>query len=217
MKGPTKPPKQPAKPAAPPAAKAVAPPAAKADAQPAAKSAALLSIVAVDPATEAVLRERARRLAERVLDAVDDEIHATVIVTMRGEAQLGFPIDAVREARTVRVTRLPNAPAHIAGLVPIHGQVYALVDPDASRGSTKPIAHGGATPAVIVAPGNGRAVIAVRIDEIVGPRTVFRRELDRHPRERGGSIVGDITLDGLEIIDIERLMALAETGRRGAT
>jgi len=166
----------------------------------------------VDPEVERVLRERADRLAERSALETEDQVHVAVIVATRGQTQLGFPVGAIDEARTARVARLPLASRRVAGLIAVRGQVLTLLDPAVDEGN--PLDQGATTPVIVVAH-EGR-VSAVRVDAIVGSRSVTVRELDPRDRERHGSIASAITRDGLEIVDVERLMAFADSKSGGA-
>jgi purine-binding chemotaxis protein CheW len=157
-----------------------------------------------DAGIERILRERGRKLAERA-EAVRPEIYGTVVVARRGSSLLGFPIDRVAEVRVVRVTRLPNAHHYISGVFQLRGQIYALSDLRAFMGEPEPMTHGQVTSAVLLT--REEKSIGVRVDEVLGPREIEQRELDRGHRDGRLELIADVTHDCVEIMDVDAFFA----------
>ncbi|MDH5490353.1 MAG: chemotaxis protein CheW [Myxococcales bacterium] len=154
---------------------------------------------------EAILDERAKRLALRQLQAPTPDIVAEVIVCRRGRSRWGFPAAGVEEVRSVAVVPLPNAPRGVVGLFQLRGRIHGIVDPYAWLGDAEPLARGDETP-VLVLRLDGRA-LGVRIDEALGHRLVRRDELDEAHQRRDVSFVASVTTDFVELLDLEALFA----------
>jgi chemotaxis signal transduction protein len=157
-----------------------------------------------DAAIERVLRERGRRLAERA-EAVRPEIYGTVIVARRGATLLGFPIDHVSEVRVVKVTRLPHAQRYVSGVFQLRGQLYALSDLRSFLDEHEPMTQGQITSAVLLTQ-RGKS-LGVRVDEVIGPREIELRELDRGHRDGRLELIAEITHDCIEILDVDAFFA----------
>jgi chemotaxis signal transduction protein len=165
---------------------------------------------AVDPAAEErLLRDRARRLAERQLDAAARTVVARVVVVQSGASLLGLPVASVREVRRVRVTALPHAKAPIRGVFQIWGRALALVDLGAEA-QAAPLSHGEqALVALIVgAPGT----LGLRIDEAIGVRDLFAEEIEAGLVGGGVEAVSSVSRDLVQIVDVERLFASSAPG-----
>lgn len=152
---------------------------------------------------EALLRERARTLADRVLEQKEPAVYGTVVVARRLGSSLGFPMDSVREVRTVRTNRLPHVKPSIAGLFQLRGVLHVLVDAKAIVGEGPALAHGD-TATTVVLEHEGRC-LGIRVDEVIGPRLVLADELDGNHADRQLDLVAEITRDCVEILDVHAL------------
>lgn len=153
-----------------------------------------------DAATERLLRERGQRLAARTLDEANPEVFGAVVVVRRRDTTLAFPIERLREIRSVRLTRLPHASRSVCGVFQLRGELFSLIDLRALVGESAPLAHG-ATVLVAMLEHDGKA-LGVRLDDVIGPRLVLRDELDRGHRETQIGFVQEVTRDCVEILDV---------------
>lgn len=153
---------------------------------------------------EKVLKERSRQLAALRITPEERQQLGEVVVVRRAESRIAFPIAHVLEVREVRVSRLPHRTRYICGLFPLRGQVHCLVDLRPFMGHATELAHGERTLAVLIQSAPG--VLGVRVDEVVGPRTVYADEIDSGRRERRLDFVSDVTRDCVEIIDVDVLI-----------
>lgn len=161
---------------------------------------------------ERIMRERALVLAERDEKRSransNDEILHHIIAVRRAQSRFGLPITAVQELREVIVTRLPRGTEYVQGLYQLRGQVGCVVDLQPYFGPPEPLPEDCRITVAIIQGESGS--LALRIDEILGPRQVTRSECDEQLRERTRDFVTDVTRDLLALIDIERLFARAE-------
>lgn len=155
----------------------------------------------------AVLKRRARKLADREVK-VDARIEAAQVVhARRGELALGFSVDSVREVRRVPVSPLPEAPTGVVGFFQVRGQPFALADLQALEGRGAP-SLGGTEALAVLVEFEGRP-LGVVIDEIVGVRTVFEDEVRDGDADPEGRVFAYATPDFLNVIDIPSLFAHA--------
>lgn len=168
----------------------------------------------VDASLEALLRERARSLAERRLETVHRDVLEHVIAVRRGRSSFGVPIGAVEEVRRVRVVPVPGAGGHAPAIFALRGRIHGLVDLQALTGAPE-IATGAETLALVAAGADGRT-LGLRIDEVVGPRTVLADEVDRARRDRRLGFVAAVTTDCLEVIDVAALFEECARPRAGS-
>lgn len=157
----------------------------------------------VSPELEAELRGRRARLERRTHSTHARAIATQVIVACRGAATLGIPIEHAAEFRRAAVVPLPGAPAAVVGLFQIRGYAHCCVD-------VLPLLTGER----VVAPTEQlligvlhtpRGPLGLRFDEVIGPRTIYRDELDASLQHTCGPIVAMVTRYLLEVIDIRRL------------
>ncbi|MFP4601142.1 MAG: chemotaxis protein CheW [Persicimonas sp.] len=153
-----------------------------------------------------VLKQRAAKLASRERDRAERRVLEEVITVSRSQVRLGIAMDNAREVRRVQVTKVPGAPSAVEGLFQVRGECHSLYDLHASFfGRPKPLGHGDSALAVIVEV--GERTLGLRIDEVLGPRTVYEDELQRDNDARKLDFVSHLTRDVLNIIDVERLFA----------
>jgi purine-binding chemotaxis protein CheW len=113
----------------------------------------LVSVLAVEHLVREDLTARLLQGAEeKMAEQVAAETSAQFLLFRIGEADFGLPIDAVVEVARppAKLTRLPNAPAFVQGVMNLRGQVVPVID-QSSR-------FGGAA-----ATGSRRRVIVVRM------------------------------------------------------
>lgn len=90
----------------------------------------------------AVLKRRAAALARPTVAVSTWTGSREVLVTLVGKARYAVRLDALSAVVTLpRLTRLPQAPAWVAGLAPLHGRILTIVDLGTLLGET-----GAATP-----------------------------------------------------------------------
>lgn len=157
-------------------------------------------------ADQALLRERARKLAAKQRRHVHLRIRHHVVVFEREGETYGVPIGRVQEVRHVSVSRLPGLPAAIQGIFQIRGSIYSLADPAALfDGGRTPPPHGGATLAVVVHSSLGS--LGLRADVLLGPRQLTDSEFGGRPDE---DCFLDVTTDLLAVVDVDQLARRAE-------
>lgn len=145
---------------------------------------------------EALFREEARRFledrkeTETVMTGAASEAFEKVVVFRLGDEDYALPIDAVQEvvALPERLTRVPNAPALVEGVMNLRGKVVPIVDQGSRFGaSTKGLGR-----RVIVTAVNGLQVgfavdsvseiLSLTADQIATASTLFsddRQTFDR--------------------------------------
>ncbi|RKZ37166.1 MAG: hypothetical protein DRQ37_02495 [Gammaproteobacteria bacterium] len=159
---------------------------------------------------EEVLRARARRLAaRRSTDTDKQDAGVEYIAFRRGEERYALEIDwvqAVLELRHAPVP-VPQAPAHLLGLIRVRGMMTALFDLEAllAAGNSD---NGAPTRAVLV--GRQENAFALAADVLEGMREIVKDQLVPLPEamaSRHGDLVRGIAGDGLVVIDGEALAA----------
>jgi chemotaxis signal transduction protein len=153
--------------------------------------------------TEAVLRRRSRVLADRELEPAAPDVYAEVVTVRRAELLLAFPIDSAREVRRVKITGFPGSSSVVNGVFQIRGKVLSLVDLASFGGEETTLQHGEET-LVIVVERDERA-IGVRIDEVVGPQTIEREEIDGEFHGVALPFIRNVTRNLVHIVDVEAL------------
>lgn len=154
---------------------------------------------------EALLEARARELAERDDRIEQREPLLDVVVLRRGEVLLGLPIVAVQEIRHVQPVALPFASDVVQHLFEVRGRVYCQVDllPLIGRASAAP----GKDTGMLVALVTGKpGVLGLRIDEILGPRTIYRDECEGHRDVASTPFMTHMTRDLVAVVDVDLLM-----------
>jgi len=165
-----------------------------------------------DPAARRELLEaRARRVSARSRQAESRELLAEVVAARRGREVWGFPLSAVREVRRLTVCALPGLAGCLQGLVHLRGEAVSVADLQALTGGESAAAHGEELLAVFLVGRPG--ALAVRVDEVVGRRSVWRDECDGDGQH---DFVAAVTRDLLAVIDVERLLARPEVCVAGA-
>lgn len=154
---------------------------------------------------EAVLLERSRQFAALRLEEQTRETLLDVIVVRRVQSVFGFPIRSVVEVRHATCTRVPHRSPFVCGVFQLRAELQCLVDVQPYIGPATELEHGGRSLALLV---RGRAgVLGIRIDQVLGPRTLYIDELDTGRRDRHLEFVTHITQDCVEVVDVETLLA----------
>lgn len=163
---------------------------------------------------EALLVERARRIAARMANEQQVEAHGDFVVVRRAEARFGLPAGRVIEVRPVVAVRIPGATAVIQGVFQVRGRVHALADLLPLFGTHASVEHGETVTAALIDGQQGR-IIGVRIDEAVELRTVAVRDLDTGRRDRGVAFVDHVTTDLVQLLDVDLLLTLPQLSITG--
>ncbi len=158
---------------------------------------------AAEAALEAVLRRRSQKLAGRQLTPQHQDVHEEVIVARRAGVSLAVPLSAADEVRTIELVAVPGSGEVVNGLFQIRGQVRSLVDLAPFFGPAEPLCHGQSTLSLLFS--DSGSALGLRIDEIVGPRSVLSHEIDQGLQEQ--DIVSCVTKDLVHILDIHAVMA----------
>jgi len=154
------------------------------------------------------LKERARELGARDAEtgSMGEQLE-DVVVAVRNEVRYGFSVRNVREIRRVEVSRLPHAPVACDGLAHVRGEIFAVVDLESLRGARERIAHG--AEALVMILELKRRPLAIRIDAIVGARTLYGddRIADGDEDSAVERLVAYATRDYVNVIDLGALAA----------
>lgn len=152
-----------------------------------------------------ILRERARKTADRTGLHVARPVRVQAVVVRVGEEQLAIPSTGVREIRVMpRVTAVPGTPAFILGMIYDRGELVSVVDVARWLG----IPRSGALPyvALLRAP---RGFLGMGVDEVVGFRAIHEDEMT-HADERSARPVAGMTQDLVAVLDVPRLVSSEE-------
>jgi purine-binding chemotaxis protein CheW len=149
---------------------------------------------------DAVLAERARLLAQPAVEISAVPAVDVVAFSAGGER---YAIEAAyvrRLERPGRITLLPGAPRHFAGVTNLHGALVPLIDLCALLGDAS---TANATFAIVL--GNGRAEFGIVAESLHEIRAVPDDMLSAPPG--GQSLVRRILPDGSAVIDAAALIA----------
>jgi purine-binding chemotaxis protein CheW len=158
----------------------------------------------LDPQKQALLDERARKLAMRETNAAPREIFDRVTLVEVGREVYGLSLGHLREiARATPIAALPGLPSFILGVTAIRGELVSVVDLAELRGSGR--TGSSAFYALVEAPGRS---LALCFNSVLGIRTIFADEIagDLLAGENGGDFTHAVTRDFVRLLDIERLL-----------
>lgn len=158
--------------------------------------------------TESFLRRQSRVLARRELEEVVPDVFAEVVTVRRDDMLFGFPVGEAREVRRVKTTTFPGSNAIINGVFQIRGRVLSLVDLAPFAGDATTLDHGDQTLVIVV--GDRDRAMGVRIDEVIGPRTILRDEVDEEFHQTALSFVRNVTSDLVHVVDVKALQETPE-------
>ena len=156
-----------------------------------------------------ILRQRARQLAQTVVESGDDEVEI-VAFHMSGE-DYGIETAQLREVFAARaVTPLPCTPAWVSGILNVRGRILTVVDLRPVFG----LATDGASAAsVLIVRGDaadGSGDVALAVDEVVGVRMLTENAIEP-PHALGGAensvrYVRGVTAEGLALLDAAQIL-----------
>jgi len=157
-----------------------------------------------------VLRARARRLAaRRNYGTEQQDAGVDYVAFVRGRERYALPVDWVQAVLALRhpPVPVPQAPAHLLGLIRVRGTMTALFDPEALLGVGN--SDGGApTHAVLV--GRQENAFALAVDAPEGMTKLVAEQLVPVPEamvSKHGDVIRGIAADGLVVIDGGALVA----------
>lgn len=138
----------------------------------------------------------------------------------RGHRTLAMPVSVAREVLTGEtIITVPQAPAHVVGVLNLRGEVLPLVQIDSWLGlELRPY---GIADQILVAVTKD-VVVGIVVDRVRDVRNIEAQEIVADPAAAGMPFSGRVnTLDGeISIVDAQRLVeeviVLAETGFQGA-
>ena len=152
-----------------------------------------------------ILRERARKTADRTGLHERRAVRAQAVVVRIGGEHFALPSAGVREIRVSPVlTKVPGTPAWLLGMMYDRGELVSVAD----VGRWFQIAREGALPYVAILRGP-RGALGIGIDEVVGFRPIHEDELT-DAEEGGGRPILGMTRDLVALIDVPRLCASEE-------
>jgi purine-binding chemotaxis protein CheW len=152
---------------------------------------------------EAAYRERAKRLA-RPIDPLHHEPVVSVLVFRAAGGRYGVELSGVSEVlATPRIAHVPGAPAELAGVVQVRGEIRPVWD--CSRLLGIPGGSGAGAVLLVSRPSGGAGLL---VEEIEGIRELRRADLA--PPSQGGTHVKWTTPDFLIVVDPEKLIANKE-------
>ncbi|MDX2073000.1 MAG: chemotaxis protein CheW [Alphaproteobacteria bacterium] len=145
---------------------------------------------------------------QRALDA-----ELCMFVTMRIDRQLfGVPVRHVRDVlRRQNITRIPLAPAEVAGSLNLRGRIVTVID---LRTRLRLLANESATAGMFVVVDHRGELYSLMVDTVGEVMTVAAGAIEKTPANLGGAwqdvATGIYKLDGelLVIIDVEALLTL---------
>lgn len=155
-------------------------------------------------AIDGILRERARRLA-MAPDAVGGGATVEVLECRLGDSQYALEMQLLRGVQgAAGLTPVPCAPAFVAGLLNVRGEIVAVVDLAVALGlGTDPAAGVDRTTVVLVDMPGVR--VGLLVDQALGVRPVALAALKRAP---SGADAARGVVDGTTVLlDLERLFA----------
>lgn len=155
----------------------------------------------------AILRERAKALAETGKKAAAKEGEDFLVFSVAGE-RFGVQAGFVREVvRVERLTPLPGVPPHVLGVVNVRGEIVPVADLMGLLGT-------GATPPesvdrVLILTG-ADVVLGLAVDEVEGMRRIDGQKLQPAPSSLGEStppaVVG-LASDRILVVDARELLS----------
>jgi purine-binding chemotaxis protein CheW len=163
---------------------------------------------ASDPNIQRVLNERAQALARPSLVETPGEMLELVVLAL-GPERYGVPAQQVQEiAELAGLTKVPGLPPFWAGLVNLHGRLYAVLDLRRYLGLPGTSPEGGGRVALVTAAGLS---IALWVDDVLEvrdvPVTSLGPSLAQAPENLRLSGVRGVTTDLLAVLDLGALLA----------
>jgi purine-binding chemotaxis protein CheW len=157
-----------------------------------------------DPQKQALLDERARKLATRQTLAAPRELLERVTVIEAGGESYGLALGQLREiARATPIAPLPGLPSFMLGVTAIRGELVSVIDLAELRGSGRT----GNSAFYAVIEDSGRC-LALCFSSVLGIRSVFADEIatDLLTHEFVENFTRAVTRDYVRLLDIDRLL-----------
>jgi purine-binding chemotaxis protein CheW len=150
-----------------------------------------------------LLRARARLLAQTPDEGGEAAGTEVLLFRLRGE-EYAVELRLLRSLRRAAgLTPLPCTPAHVAGILNVHGEVITVLDLAVALGLPgAPAAAEGAHVALVESP---HGPVGLLIDEVIGVRRLDFDALDR-PLAGAGAVRG-IAGARVAVLDLECLLA----------
>jgi purine-binding chemotaxis protein CheW len=154
-----------------------------------------------EPGLMEILEERARALAEPIVEDQKDALD--VVVLHIGDERYGLPVGSVVEVRPLKLmTVVPGLANHWVGIVNLRGSLFAVLDlriylglpGDRADDSHMALITAGAWSAVVLAD-DIRTVVSV-------PRADIGLPVDSSSR-----VISGVTTDLISILDVDRLVS----------
>ena len=158
---------------------------------------------------ESVWRQRAARLSRRTAPSGGEKSGVQVMVLGIGDERYGIELTGVVEIfPPVCCTPVPGAPAALAGVINVHGEIRPVIDFRLMLGIPQASASGTPTPVILLRrQGRQMGIKADRVEQIL---TVTREEL-RSTGEGQTSLptryIKALTHDTLMLLNVDALFA----------
>src|SRR5574341_489611 len=147
---------------------------------------------------------------EQAIDEAPEELRRLILFQACDE-WFGLPIELVREIHPLdRLTRVPNAPAAILGILNLRGRVLTLMDLSGCLGippGTRPNSH-----AVVLDFADPELCVGVAVQRIAHVRPISTSAVGPPPREGSvGGLEGVFEQEGrvVSLLDVARIFTRA--------
>lgn len=148
-----------------------------------------------------VLRERAKKIAERSGHGATREVHAQAVIVSVGAELFAIPSNGARELLPMpHVTRLPGMPRWVRGIAYCRGEIVSAIDLGAWFG----IATRGEARYLALLRGP-EGFLGLGVEEVMGFRTLYADEITAGDTGSHRPIAG-ITKDLVALLDITKLL-----------
>jgi len=153
-----------------------------------------------DPA--AMLEDRARRLAQTSAEPTSGSLSEMLVFRLRDELCAVEPprLRSVQWARDV--TRLPCAPAYVAGLLNVRGDIVTVLDLGVAIGLAAAAAPVAGAPVLLADAPQGQ--VGLLVDEVIGVQRLALDDLT--PPLSAGAFVRGVAQARIVVLDLERLL-----------
>ena len=158
---------------------------------------------------EAVWRERAHRLSRRSATKAGQDLRPVMVLGIGAERYAVELRDVEEVLPQVRVTPVPGAPAVVAGVINVHGDIRPVMDLRRLLGMDG--VASGDRPRVIVLCKEGRRM-GLQIDSVEQIRWIGSQELQSDENSGRSRHIAGSTKDLLMLINTEALFAELQIG-----
>lgn len=151
---------------------------------------------------------RIRWMSSASTVSTTEHANGQLVLVRLADRHYAIPIDTVREILPFRrPTRLPGAPAHVAGLLNVRGTIVTVLDLGARLGGRAAARPGGA----VVLVEHGTKVVGVAVDEVVDVRQLADLEMETDGAEiaAGGAVraLGRLHGEVVGILDMQDIIS----------